>query len=475
MNRIRNDKEADAAVLRRMPPAIGEIIARLNRGGYEAYVVGGCVRDALLGREPHDWDICSSALPQEVVDCFPERTVHPTGLKHGTVLLSWEGEGIEITTFRTEGGYSDHRHPDKVTFVRSLDEDLGRRDFTVNSMAFHPERGIVDPFGGQRDLRAGVIRCVGEAERRFQEDGLRILRALRFASRYGFTIEEETARAMDRCRELLRWIAVERIFQELKGILCGAGVGPLLLEHREIIALCLPELRPTFDFDQHNHNHCYDVWEHTVRSVENAPPDPVVRLAMLFHDIGKPETFALDEQGVGHCLGHPEVSAKITRAALRRMRCDRETMDAVAELVAAHDHAGRNQPRGGARYDRNRFFTRRSVRRMLARMGERQLRRLFHVMEADVKAQAPETVPGKMEKLLSGYAMLDAVLAEGACFTIPDLAVNGRDLIAMGLKPGVFLGSVLKKLFREVLDGNLENNRDVLLAAARTYIANENG
>ena len=442
--------------LERMPEAIRSIIARLNQGGYEAYVVGGCVRDALLGREPHDWDVCTSALPQQVTDCFPERTVHPTGIQHGTALVSWDGEGVEITTFRTEGGYSDHRHPDQVTFVRSLEEDLSRRDFTVNAMAYHPDRGVVDPFGGQEDLRAGLIRCVGDPVRRFQEDGLRILRALRFAARYGFAIEEETARAMDQCKELLHWIAVERIFQELKGILCGAETGELLRTHREIVAICLPELRPTFDLDQCNPNHCWDVWEHTLHAVDNISPDPVLRLAMLFHDIGKPDCFALDEAGVGHSIGHDRVGAKMAGRILRRMRCDKETREAVVELVAAHD--------------RFRHFPRRTVSRLLARMGPERTLQLLQVIEADIKAQAPHTVPGKMEKLLEGYAMVDAVLAAGTCFTVRDLAIGGRDLIALGGEPGILFGQVLNELFRRVLDGTLENRREPLLTAAEELL-----
>lgn len=443
----------DRDLLSWVPDSIRQILERLNRAGFAAYVVGGCVRDALLGRRPHDWDICTSALPQEVVACFTDRIVHLTGVKHGTVLVSWEREGVEITTFRTEGGYSDHRHPDRVTFVRSLETDLARRDFTVNAMAYHPDRGVVDPFGGRRDLKKGVIRCVGVPEQRFQEDGLRILRALRFAARYGFSIEGETARAMEQCRALLDCIAVERIFQELKGFFCGRFVRMLLLEHRDIFAQCLPELRPTFGFDQRNRNHCYDVWEHTVWAVENIAPDPVLRLAMLFHDVGKPACFAVDAAGEGHCNGHSTVSACIAAEALTRLRCDGATLRDVTALVEAHDQI--------------RHFTRKTTCRLLSRMGIVQTRRLLQVMEADIKAQAPATVGGKMEQLLEGYARVDAVLAAGACFTKRDMALKGGDLLAMGLRPGVLLGTVLDRLFQEVLDGTLENNRDALLARAR--------
>lgn len=435
------------------PQAVADILTRLNQGGYESYAVGGCVRDALLGRTPYDWDICTSALPEQVIACFPERTVYKTGIQHGTVLLRWEGEGYEITTFRTESGYSDHRHPDQVRFVRSLKEDLARRDFTINAMAYHPDTGVVDWFGGREDVDRRSIRCVGTPEQRFQEDGLRILRALRFGARYGFTIEPQTAQAMKQCKDLLRYIAVERIFAELKGILLGDGVAEVLMSYREIFAVFLPEIVPTFDFAQRNQNHCYDVWEHIARSVANAPQDATLRLAMLFHDVGKPAAFTVDADGVGHCPGHNEVSATLTEQALRRLRCDGETMREVVTLVKQHD--------------RIRRFSRQATLRLLSELGERQTRQLLQVMEADIKAQAPETVSGKMEALLEGYAMVDALRAANACFRKKDLAINGRDLIALGISPGVELGALLEELFQEVLDGTLENHKALLLTEAR--------
>ena len=436
----------------RLPPPVAEILKQLNRAGYEAYVVGGCVRDALLGREPHDWDICTSALPEQVIASFPHQNVYKTGIQHGTVLLRWEGEGYEITTFRTEGNYSDHRHPDQVRFVGSLKEDLARRDFTINAMAYHPDTGVVDWFGGQEDLRSGLIRCVGEPEQRFREDGLRILRALRFGARYGFAIEAETAQALHRCKALLGYLAPERIFSELKGILVGDGMTELLRTHRDILAVFLPEVVPMFDFDQKNPHHCYDVWEHTLHAMSNIHPDPTLRLAMLFHDMGKPATFTLDEIGQGHCHGHSAVSAAMARDVLLRLRCDRETLDTVVTLAAWHD--------------RVRQFTRRSTLRLLAQLGETRLRQLLLVAEADVKAQAPETVPGKMEQLLAGYALVDALRAAHACVQKSDLAIGGRDLIALGMKPGVPMGTLLEQLFQEVLDGTLENRRETLLAKA---------
>lgn len=444
-----------------MPQEVADILVRLNGAGYQAYVVGGCVRDALLGRRPHDWDICTDALPEQVMECFPEQNVYGTGVQHGTVLLRWEGEGYEITTFRTESTYSDHRHPDQVRFVRSLEADLARRDFTINAMAYHPDTGLVDLFGGREDLQRRQIRCVGTPEQRFQEDGLRILRALRFGARYGFAIEGETAAAMHQCKELLGHIAAERILTELKGMIVGDGMAELLLEHRDVFGVFLPEILPAFDLDQKNPNHCYDVWTHTVRAMDNIAPEATLRLAMLFHDLGKPSTFALDPAGIGHCHGHSRLSAQLAENALQRLRCDRETIQAVTVLVANHD--------------RIRHFTRRSTCHLLAELGLQRTKDLLQVMEADVKAQAPETVPDKMEQLLAGYAMVDALKGEQVCFQKKDLAINGRDLIDLGLRPGVQLGRVLEKIFQLVLDGQLENQREILIRQAEHFIQGKTG
>lgn len=441
----------------RLPRPVEEILRQLNRAGYEAYVVGGCVRDALLGREPHDWDICTSAQPEQVIASFPEHNVYKTGIQHGTVLLRWEGEGYEITTFRTESDYSDHRHPDRVHFVGQIKKDLARRDFTINAMAYHPDTGVVDWFDGQKDLRRGLIRCVGIPEVRFQEDGLRILRTLRFGARYGFAIERETAQAMHQCKDLLHYIAQERIFSELKGILIGAGAAEMLRAHRDILTVFLPEIAPMFDLEQRNPHHCYDVWEHTLHALENVAPDPTLRLAVLFHDIGKPYTFALDEAGVGHCIGHSGVGAQMARDILTRLRCDRETMDAVVTLVEWHDRARR--------------FYRPFTLRLLAQLGEERVRQLLQVVEADVKAQAPETVPDKMEQLMVGCTLVDALRAADACFQRRDLAIGGRDLIALGMKPSVPMGKLLEQLFQDVLDGTLDNTRETLLAEAKKHLA----
>lgn len=436
-----------------IPMIPAALIRRLNEHGYEAYVVGGCVRDALLGNEPHDWDICTSAKPTEVIECFPNKNVAKTGLQHGTVMVIDGGEGYEITTFRTDGDYSDHRHPDKVTFVSNLREDLARRDFTINAMAYHPERGLMDFFSGQEDLNAGIIRCVGDAKQRFEEDGLRILRALRFAARFGFCIEEKTAKAMHDCKELLKHIAAERIFTELKGFIVGKGVGPLLREYRDIMAQILPPLEKMFDFEQHNPHHCHDVWEHTVCAVENVEPELVLRLTMLFHDCGKPDSFSMDERGVGHFYHHGERSVELTRQMLSDLRCDNLLRDRILLQVEHHDMPLPQTAREG--------------RRFLKCMGEEGAFWSLSVHRADYMGQAPEKRPEKVIRYENAKTVLKELLEEEACFTLKDLAVKGRDLMEIGYPPGKELGKLLDRLLEAVMDGLCPNEKEALLRLAK--------
>lgn len=429
--------------------AAEEIIKTLNRAGYEAYAVGGCVRDALLGREPQDWDICTSALPEETMECFPHCRIHTIGLKHGTILLIMDGEGCEVTTYRTDGAYTDHRHPDGVTFVRSLREDLARRDFTINAMAWHPGKGLIDFFDGKNDLKNGVIRCVGEPERRFEEDGLRILRGLRFASRYGFRIEEATGQAIHQKRELLRLVAGERVLEELRGFFQGKSAGELLMNYRDVFSVIMPELAPMFDHPQYNPHHCYDVWEHTCHAVEWVAGDATLGLTMLFHDAGKPKCFTRDKNGVGHFHGHPVESARIAERVLKRLHCDTKTRENILTLIEWHD--------------RLRIFNRKNARAMLAELGEEQTRQLFVVMEADARAQNPAQLEAKLEALGKGKAILEELLKEDACFTLKALKVQGRDLIDLGWKPGPELGEALHWLLDAVMEERVPNEREALL------------
>lgn len=297
------------------PRPVVRLIRTLNEAGYEAYAVGGCVRDALLGRQPNDWDLTTSALPEQIKACFANRRVIETGIKHGTVTVLDGGVPYEITTYRLDGAYSDHRRPDSVEFVSDLKEDLRRRDFTVNAMACHPETGVVDLFGGQDDLRAGIIRCVGEPEHRFTEDALRILRALRFASTYDFAIAPATGRAALKLAPTLQNVSPERIFVELKKLLCGKGARRVLAEYSDILFTIFPALAPMRGCAQNNPHHAYDVWTHTLIALENAPADPVYRLTMLFHDSGKPAAHTVGEDGYDHFKGHPAISRNIAEAA----------------------------------------------------------------------------------------------------------------------------------------------------------------
>ena len=430
-----------------VPEYVRRVLGALEEAGWESYAVGGCVRDALLGREPHDWDVTTAARPEAVKAVFAGERIIDTGLKHGTVTLLTDGGPVEITTFRTEGDYTDARHPDRVSFVSDVHEDLRRRDFTVNAMAFSPGRGLRDDFGGQEDLAAGVIRCVGDADERFREDALRILRALRFAARYGFTIEPATAGAMARNRERMLRLSPERIFSELKGILTAPGAGEMLRTYPEIFFTVLPELAPLRGFDQRRpHAHQWDVWEHTARSVDAAPPDTVIRLAMLLHDAGKPAAFSLDpDTGMGRFYGHPAAGARIAQDVLRRLRCDNATVKSVTTLVEHHEMLDGHGKK--------------AMRRILSRLGEEDARRLLAVCRADAAAHTPETCAKRLERLALDEAALGELIREGSCLSVKDLAVGGRDLMELGFAPGPALGRTLQRLTEEVMDETLPNRK----------------
>ena len=298
-----------------LPADVAALLAMLRDAGFPAYTVGGCVRDALLGITPHDWDICTSALPEQMQQVFKDLHTVETGLKHGTLTVVVNHVPYEITTFRVDGEYTDHRHPDSVSFVDNIAEDLSRRDFTVNAMAWSPDSGLVDLFDGREDLAAGVIRCVGDPALRFDEDALRVLRALRFASVYDFSIDPATDAAARKLAPSLHGVAGERIREELMKLLCGKGVGRILRAYPDVLSEIIPEIRPMVGYNQQNHHHSYDLWEHTVRAVENVPAEADFRLAMLLHDTGKPRVRTTDEHGEGHYRGHQAVSAEIAERA----------------------------------------------------------------------------------------------------------------------------------------------------------------
>lgn len=439
-----------------LPDEVVCIIDTLNNNGYEAYAVGGCVRDAVLGRAPEDWDICTSALPEQAKRSFAGHHIIETGLKHGTITLMLNRQPFEITTYRVDGLYSDSRHPDTVEFVGDLKRDLSRRDFTINAMAYSPDKGLVDYFGGEQDIERRVIRTVGDADRRFYEDALRIMRALRFASVLGFSIDPSTSAALFESKGLLQNIAVERIVSELNRLLLGNDVERVLLGYPAILEEVIPEIGDMVGFDQRNPYHCLDVWAHTARSVCKAPFSLSIRLTLLLHDVAKPVCYT-ERDSIGHFYGHPKVGSDMARQILKRLKYDKNTIDAVAQMILYHDSYIPPQQKG--------------VKRWLNRLGEERLRQLIEVKRADGKAHSEKNRDERLRALDEALSILDEVLEEGQCFSRKDLAVDGRDLLAAGVPEGGEVGAMLNQLVDMVIDGSVENEREPLLEAVESLLA----
>lgn len=433
-----------------LPTHAARAIAQLEDAGYETWAVGGCVRDSLRGAEPHDWDLCTAAKPDQMQAVFAGERVLETGLKHGTLTVLTDGGPLEITSFRMDCGYTDGRHPDGVRFVTDVAADLARRDFTVGAMAWHPERGLCDPFGGLDDLENGVLRAVGDPDARFTEDALRILRGVRFASQLGFAIEPETAAAMRRQVGRLVSVAAERVREELTGMLCGRFAQRALMAYPDIIIAALPELTPMVGCEQQNPHHLYTVWEHSARAVGQVPAEPGLRWAMLLHDCGKPACKTVDEKGVGHFYGHPQVSREIAEQLTRRLRFSGEQTARILLLVEQHD-----RPLG----DNDKL-----VRRRLVQIGEARFRDLLAIKKGDAVGQG--THPDNVAELFETERRLNAVLAQDACLSLRQLAVDGNDMTALGLH-GPAVGEMLHALLDAVVDGALDNTRPALLADAR--------
>ena len=429
-----------------IPNSVLELINTLEEAGFETWVVGGCVRDHLMGNVPHDYDCCTAAEPEAMQALFADRQLVLAGLKHGTVGVVTEDGVVEITTFRTEGGYLDSRHPDWVKFVRDVKEDLARRDFTVNAMAYSPRRGLCDPFGGQADLKNGLLRAVGDPVLRFREDALRILRGLRFAARFGFQIEEATRTAMHTEIAGLDTLARERVLTELEGFLLAATARDIL-DGAELLCRIIPELAPQLGFDQKNPHHEHDIFTHTAMVVERAPKEPILRMAALLHDLGKPATFSLDEKGVGHFYGHAGLGAKMAEDILRRLKCSNALRDEVTWLIAHH---------------MDRFpCEEKSARRCLSKHGLPRMERLTRLQMADFGGKVDD---GDLDEWLQLLREVDA--REGA-LTLKTLAVKGKDLIGLGIAPGKQVGELLNRLLDLVLAGELPNQREALLEYLR--------
>lgn len=426
------------------------ILERLKSAGYEAYLVGGFVRDILIGREPSDCDITTNATPGETQMVFRDCPTLDIGKAHGTIGVIMD-KLYEVTTYRVDGTYSDGRHPDGVTFTRSLKEDLLRRDFRINAVAMDLERNIQGVPGYEEDFKEHRITAVGDPEARFQEDALRIMRGLRFAAQLDYRIEENTAAAIHRNRALLGNIAAERIRVELDKTLTAPNPAPILREFRDVFAQVIPELAETFDFGQNNPYHCYDVYEHILHVVENIPPERELRLAALFHDIGKPRCYT-EDRGRGHFYHHEQVSADMTRTIMKRLRYDRKTTETVTQLVEVH----------------GRVFncTKKYARRQLSQLGEEQTLRLIALERADVLSQAPEYREERVQNIDEFRRIVEQVAEEEGSFKLKDLAVKGTDLLALGIPQGPAIGEVLSSLFYMVLEEKISNQREELIRAA---------
>lgn len=434
-----------------VPAPVNYIIQELEKCGHEAYMVGGCVRDSMLGRKPHDYDICTSATPDEILQAFPYEEIIPTGLQHGTVTILINKEPFEVTTYRIDGDYSDNRRPDNVTFTKNLVEDLRRRDFTINAMAYNPKTGLIDPFNGMEDIKYKKIRCVGSAEDRFNEDALRILRAIRFEAQLGFAGLPETMFEIERQYERLKNISIERINSEFCKIVVSEQFCVELVLYPNVFSLFIPELKDLIGFQQNNPYHAYDVFDHTVHAIEKCESDDlVVRFAVFFHDFGKPHSYQDGEDGIRHFKGHGKVSAEITDSIMKRLRFDNETRNNVVELVYYHD----------ATFEVGNKY----VKRWLNKIGEKQFRRLLEIRKADIKGQKPDYEESRIEKVNNIENILEEILQEQECFSLKDLAVNGNDVKqTMNLKEGKDIGYWLNEILKRVMDGELKNDRDDLI------------
>lgn len=437
-----------------IPFQIEELLRRVENAGYKAYLVGGCVRDSLMGVQPHDFDIAVSSVPKETERIFADCRVIETGIKHGTVTVLYKGLSIEMTTFRTDGEYKDGRHPESVTFSEDIEDDLSRRDFTINGMAYGLESGLVDPFGGRNDLNAGIIRCIGDPDKRFSEDALRILRALRFSARLGFRIEEHTKLAMLRHKSDLKKVSAERVFSELKQIICGYHIKPVMLEYHEIFSEILPPLAVQVGYDQNSRYHNSTLYEHTARAVEAAPAEPLLRLVMLFHDMGKPQCRTVDENGQGHYKSHADASVKIADELLRGFKCDNSTRMMICEVVKYHDIP----------IDTSRKY----IKRMISRIGYEVFRNVMLAHMADDSAKA-DFVLARLDIEREILETAKAIEDEKPCLTVKELAVSGRDL-GRFIPPSPRMGAILKQLLSEVVDEKLPNEKTALIERAEQLL-----
>ena len=432
-----------------LPGYVLDCLERLEDAGFRAWAVGGCVRDACLGRTPQDYDLCTDALPEQTQTVFADWSLVLSGVKHGTVGVVTSGGVVEITTLRAEGDYRDGRHPQWVRFVPELREDLLRRDFTINAMAWNPREGLFDPFGGQEDLERGILRAVGDPERRFREDALRILRGVRFAARFGLTVEENTLAAMEALAPLMDSLSRERVFGELCALLPGITAEELI-RFAPVITGAIPELKDMVGFDQHSPHHAYDLYTHTAHVVGAVPGDLKLRWAALLHDVGKISTFTLDETGRGHFYSHAAMSAEAADEILRRLKAPTALRERVTILIRHHM----------TRLEEDKKLLKRRVRAL----GWDTMEELLQLQEADMRSKGTGE-PQDFDQFRRIRVLLEEIRAENACLTLKDLAVNGQDMLALGLK-GPQIGKTLNALLDAVLEERLPNDREALLRYA---------
>lgn len=424
----------------------------LKAKGFEAYLIGGSVRDFVMGLPIGDIDITTNATPKEVKQVFVDFRVIETGIKHGTVTVLINNEPLEITTYRSEGTYSDNRHPDSVIFSNSLADDVVRRDFTMNGVAYDFDNGFCDLVGGLPDIKNKTIRCIGDAETRFREDALRILRAMRFSSVLGFEIETETKNAIHKCKDLLKNISAERIREEFTKLICGKNAYTVLQEFSDVITVFIPEIRECVGFEQKNRHHCFDVYTHTLKAVEKSSQNSTIRLALFFHDIGKPSVAHFDEKGEQHFYSHPKVSAEMTEKIMTRLRFDNETKNKVVTLVKMHDSP---ITLNDINPDRKR------LKKIMSQIGSELIFDLIEIKYCDNSAQNPEYFRGE-DFYKQTREIVNEIINEKECFSTKHLAVDGNDLIALGFK-GKKIGETLEKCLTAVIDGKVENEKGKLL------------
>lgn len=439
----------------KLPSKVCYILEVLEKAGYEGYIVGGCVRDRLLGKDPMDWDITTSARPEEIKKLF-KKTVD-TGIAHGTVTVVLEKEAFEVTTYRIEREYVDYRRPSEVIFTNNITEDLRRRDFTMNAIAYHPTIGFIDPFGGRKDLQKEIIRCVGNPEERFQEDALRMLRAIRFLAQLDFEIETQTYQAIQKQAILIQHISVERIREELNKILLSPHPKKFMeLEESGLLSFVLPEFQACIGVEQNHPYHSYTVADHILETVEKVPATIPYRWTMLLHDIGKPLTRTIDQRGIHHFYGHVEKSVELAHKILRRLKFDNKTTKQILRLIKAHDdHLEENE---------------KQIRRAASRIGEDIFLDLLEVQRADIQGQSPERMKKRLEKIDRIQKIFMKIKEEKQCMSLKELAIGGKELKEMGLTQGKIIGKTLDQLLQYVIEYPEKNTKEELMTLAINLI-----